>query len=103
MTTSHSFAGQGFDGLRTFGEMDDNCLLKQTREDEGISRAELAPLVGLHSGLRAVRAGVLSKDRHSHDSFLLTPPIDILFEAAPHLWGEDTRRSPGPPDADKTN
>ena len=43
------FRRPGFDGIRTFGEMDEiiAAFLKQIREEHGLPRAEFAPLVGL--------------------------------------------------------
>jgi transcriptional regulator with XRE-family HTH domain len=87
------FRRPGFDGIRTFGEMDEiiAAFLKQIREDQGLPRADFAPLVGLSVPVygRYERAfSRMTVTRMIHLCELLGfMPIDMLFEAAPHLWG----------------
>ena len=88
----------GFDGIRSFDERDEiiAAFLKQIREDQGISRAELAPLVGLSVPVygryeRAFSRMTVTRIIHLGELLGFTP-MDMLFEAAPHLWGRRKKK-----------
>jgi transcriptional regulator with XRE-family HTH domain len=83
----------GFDGIRTMGEMDEKigAFLRKAREKEGLIRTELAPLLGLSMQVYGRYERAFSKmhvTRMIHLCEILGfMPIEMLFEAAPHLWG----------------
>lgn len=84
----------GFDGIETLGEMDAkiSAFLRRKREDLGLSRNDLAPMLGLSAPVygRYERAfSRMTVTRMIHLCELLGfMPIDMLYEAAPHLWGK---------------
>lgn len=83
----------GFDGIQTSQQMDEriSAFLKKTREDKGLSRAELAQLLGLSVSVygRYERSeSRMTVPRLIHLSELMGfMPMDMIFETAPHLWG----------------
>lgn len=83
----------GFDGVHSFTEMDAKiaAFLRMKREERGMARHDLAPLLGISSQVygRYERAfSRLTVSRMVHLCELLGfMPIEMIFEAAPHLWG----------------
>jgi transcriptional regulator with XRE-family HTH domain len=89
------FRQSGFDGILTAKEMDEkiSAWLKKTREAKGISRADLAHLLGLS-------VSVYSRYERGSEARMSVPrlihlceimgfmPLDMIFDTAPHLWGE---------------
>ena len=71
----------GFEGVTTLGDMDSRIgeALREAREKQGLTRPHLAPLLGLATQVYG---------RYERGEAKL--PLDVLFSAAPHLWG-DTR------------
>ncbi|MDW9775126.1 helix-turn-helix domain-containing protein [Sinorhizobium meliloti] len=89
------FRQPGFDGTLTAKEMDEkiSAWLKKTREAKGISRADLAHLLGLSVSVygRYERGSEarMSIPRLIHLCEIMGfTPLDVIFETAPHLWGE---------------
>jgi len=86
----------GFEGVTTLGDMDSRIgeALREAREKQGLTRPHLAPLLGLATqvyGRYERGEAKLHVTRLVHLSELLDcSPLDVLFSAAPHLWG-DTR------------
>jgi transcriptional regulator with XRE-family HTH domain len=84
----------GFEGIDTLGEMDEklSAFLRRKREELGLSRDELAPMLGISRPVygRYERAfSRLTVTRMIHLCELLGfMPTDMLYEAAPHLWGK---------------
>ncbi|NRP74917.1 hypothetical protein ILFOPFJJ_05840 [Ensifer psoraleae] len=90
-----AFRQSGFDGTPTAKEMDEkiSAWLKKTREAKGISRAELAHLLGLS-------VSVYSRYERGSEARMSVPrlihlceimgfmPLDMIFDTAPHLWGK---------------
>jgi transcriptional regulator with XRE-family HTH domain len=90
------FRSPGFDGITTSQEMDEAIAqsLREHRVEQNLSRAELAQLLG---SLEAVYGRYERSVTKLHATQVLhlcevldIYPDDLLFEAAPHLWG-DTR------------
>lgn len=84
----------GFDGeISSFEEMEEklSAFVRKSREDSGLTRAEFASLVGLSTAVygRYERAfSHLTVGRMIHLCELLGfTPIEMLFPAAPHLYG----------------
>ena len=84
----------GFDGrITTLGHMEEliSAFLKKTREAQGLSRADVAPMLGLSIPVYGRYERAFSKmtvTRMIHLCEILGfMPIDMIFEAAPHLWG----------------
>ncbi|CUX72325.1 MULTISPECIES: helix-turn-helix transcriptional regulator [Agrobacterium] len=83
----------GFEGIVSFKEMDAKlaAFLRDARESEYLTRAEFAPIVGLSTAVygRYERAfSRMTVTRMIHLCELLGfMPIDMLFAAAPHLYG----------------
>ncbi|MDX0537426.1 helix-turn-helix domain-containing protein [Sinorhizobium medicae] len=89
------FRQSGFDGILTAKEMDEkiSAWLKKTREVKGISRADLAHLLGLS-------VSVYSRYERGSEARMSVPrlihlceimgfmPLDMIFNTAPHLWGK---------------
>ncbi|MDX1072709.1 helix-turn-helix domain-containing protein [Sinorhizobium medicae] len=89
------FRQSGFDGILTAKEMDEkiSAWLKKTREAKGISRADLAHLLGLS-------VSVYSRYERGSEARMSVPrlihlceimgfmPLDMIFNTAPHLWGK---------------
>lgn len=89
------FRQSGFDGILSAKEMDEkiSAWLKKTREAKGISRADLAHLLGLSVSVygRYERGSEarLSIPRLIHLCEIIGfMPLDMIFDAAPHLWGK---------------
>jgi len=84
----------GFEGIQTAKEMDERIsnFLKDIRESKNLSRAELAHLLGLSVSVygRYERAeSRMTVPRLIHLCELMGfMPIEMIFEAAPHLWGK---------------
>lgn len=84
----------GFDGVVTFADMEKSIseALKQVRADADLSRAEVALLLGSVEQVygRYERTQLkLHATQVLHLCELLEVfPDDLLFEAAPHLWGD---------------
>ncbi len=92
----------GFDGkITTLGDMEEliSAFLKKTREAQGLSRADIAPMLGLSIPVYGRYERAFSKmtvTRMIHLCEILGfMPIDMIFEAAPHLWGPHIRGSRG--------
>ncbi|MBD8555185.1 helix-turn-helix transcriptional regulator [Rhizobium sp. CFBP 8762] len=83
----------GFEGIVSFKEMDEKLavFLRKAREDEKLTRADFASIVGLSTAVygRYERAfSRITVTRMIHLCELLDfQPIDMLFAAAPHLYG----------------
>ncbi|ASY60762.1 putative transcriptional regulator (plasmid) [Sinorhizobium sp. CCBAU 05631] len=89
------FRQSGFDGILTAKEIDEkiSVWLKKTREAKGISRADLAHLLGLS-------VSVYARYERGSEARMSIPrlihlceimgflPLDMIFETAPHLWGK---------------
>ncbi|MDW9418481.1 helix-turn-helix domain-containing protein [Sinorhizobium meliloti] len=89
------FRQPGFDGILTAKEMDEkiSAWLKKTREAKGISRADLAHLLGLSVSVYARyergSEARMSIPRLIHLCEIMGfMPLDMIFETAPHLWGK---------------
>ena len=89
------FRQSGFDGILTAKEMDEkiSAWLKNTREAKGISRADLAHLLGLSVSVygRYERGSEarMSLPRLIHLCEVMGfTPLERIFETAPHLWGK---------------
>ncbi|UXN66207.1 helix-turn-helix transcriptional regulator (plasmid) [Phyllobacterium sp. A18/5-2] len=84
----------GFDGIATFGELDNKLgeALRRCRQEEGLSRAEIARLVGLSEqvyGRYERNSSKMTVSRLIHLSEVLgASPLSMLFSTAPHLWGK---------------
>ncbi|MBP1848302.1 transcriptional regulator with XRE-family HTH domain [Rhizobium petrolearium] len=84
---------EGFEGIVEFGEMDKKLgeALRIAREEHGLTRPELVPLVGLTPqvyGRYERGEAKLHVTRLVHLGELLDfSPLDLIFAAAPHLWG----------------
>jgi transcriptional regulator with XRE-family HTH domain len=85
---------RGFDGIATFGELDDKLgeALRRCRKKEGLSRADVAILVGLSEqvyGRYERNSSKMTVSRLIHLSEVLgASPLSMLFSTAPHLWGK---------------
>jgi transcriptional regulator with XRE-family HTH domain len=83
----------GFEGIVSFQEMEERIadFLRTAREDQNLTRAEFAPIVGLSTAVygRYERAfSTMTVTRMIHLCELLGfQPIDMLYAAAPHLYG----------------
>lgn len=83
----------GFDGITPLGGMDEKiaAFTRKAREDEGLTRAELAPLLGLSVPVYGRYERAFSKmhvTRMIHLCEILGfMPLEMIFEAAPHLLG----------------
>ncbi|WP_370007144.1 helix-turn-helix transcriptional regulator [Sinorhizobium fredii] len=89
------FRQPGFDGILTAKEMDEkiSAWLKKTREAKGISRADLAHLLGLSVSVYARyergSEARMSIPRLIHLCEIMGfMPLDMIFDTAPHLWGK---------------
>ncbi|WP_229002337.1 helix-turn-helix transcriptional regulator [Rhizobium sp. AB2/73] len=82
-----------FDGIAEFGEMDKKIgeALRLAREERDLTRPELVPLLGLTPqvyGRYERGEAKMHVTRLVHLSELLKfSPLDVIFAAAPHLWG----------------
>ncbi|AIC29887.1 XRE family transcriptional regulator protein (plasmid) [Rhizobium etli bv. mimosae str. IE4771] len=90
----------GFDGkITTLGDMEEliSAFLKKTREAQGLSRADIAPMLGLSIPVYGRYERAFSKmtvTRMIHLCEILGfMPIDMIFEAAPHLWGRTSEEA----------
>ena len=85
----------GFDGIKTFGELDEHLakFLRDAREKAGLTQADFAPLMGLSTPVYGRYERAFSKlhvTRMIHASEVLGfMPMDMIYDAAPHLWGND--------------
>jgi len=84
----------GFEGVATFQEMDEGIArsLRQFRLEKDLSRAELALLLGSIEAVygryeRAVTKLHATQVLHLCEVLEIFPD-DLLFDAAPHLWGQ---------------
>ena len=86
---------RGFEGISTFEEIDQKLAkyLREAREQAGLKQADFAPLMGLSTPVYGRYERAFSKlhvTRLIHICEVLGfMPIDMLFAAAPHLWGEN--------------
>ncbi|WP_433762920.1 helix-turn-helix domain-containing protein [Brucella anthropi] len=87
------FRRPGFNGISTFEEIDHRLAkyLREAREKAGLKQADFAPLIGLSTPVYGRYERAFSKlhvTRMIHICEVLgVMPIDVLYEAAPHLWG----------------
>jgi transcriptional regulator with XRE-family HTH domain len=78
---------------KTLGEIDERiaAFIRKAREDKDLTRAELAPLLGLSMQVYGRYERAFSKmhvTRMIHLCEILGfMPMEMLFSAAPHLWG----------------
>lgn len=90
---------RGFDGISTFEEIDQRLAkyLREAREQAGLKQADFAPLMGLSTPVYGRYERAFSKlhvTRMIHICEVLGfMPIDMLFAAAPHLWGENEQEA----------
>ncbi|MDH0369811.1 helix-turn-helix domain-containing protein [Brucella anthropi] len=88
------FRRPGFNGISTFEEIDQRLAkyLREARDKAGLKQADFAPLMGLSTPVYGRYERAFSKlhvTRMVHISEVLNVmPIDMLYEAAPHLWGK---------------
>jgi transcriptional regulator with XRE-family HTH domain len=93
------FRRQGPDGTPTFEELDARLgeALRQSRQEKGLSRADLATLVGLSEqvyGRYERSSSKMQVSRLIHLSEILgVSPLGMLFAAAPHIWGKTQEES----------
>ncbi len=91
------FRQGGFDAPPQFAEIDLRIgeFLRLERERRGLTRADLAPLVGLTTqvyGRYERGEAKLNVTRLVHLSEILGfSPLALLFVAAPHLWGHSEK------------
>ena len=84
----------GFEGTPELGEMDLRIgeALRAARERRGLTRPDLAPLLGITTqvyGRYERGEAKMHVTRLVHLSEALDfPPLDLIFSAAPHLWGK---------------
>ena len=89
------FRRPGFNGISTFEEIDQRLakFLREAREQAGLKQADFAPLMGLSTPVYGRYERAFSKlhvTRMIHICEVLgLMPIDMLYEAAPHLWGDN--------------
>ncbi|MFC6487105.1 helix-turn-helix domain-containing protein [Nitratireductor sp. GCM10026969] len=82
-----------FDGVRTLGEMEQRIAdhLRGKRKEKALSREELAELLGLSAQVYGRYERAFSKmhvTRMIHLCEVLgLMPMEMLFDAAPHIWG----------------
>ncbi|WP_421405579.1 helix-turn-helix domain-containing protein [Agrobacterium fabrum] len=85
---------EGFGGVSTFEELDAKLgeQLRKCRQSIGLSRADLATLVGLSEqvyGRYERSSSKMQVSRLIHLSEILgMSPLGLLFATAPHLWGQ---------------
>lgn len=85
----------GFAGVKTFGDMDLSLAksLREARERAGLKQAEFAPLMGLSTAVYGRYERAFSKmhvTRMIHACEVLGfMPLEMLFDAAPYLWGDN--------------
>lgn len=83
----------GFDGLVSFSEMEQTISenLKRIRIEKKLSRAELARLLGsvesVYGRYERTRLKLHATQVLHLCELLGIYPDDLLFEAAPHIWG----------------
>lgn len=84
---------EGFEGITELGEMDKKLgeALRVARDAQSLTRPDLVPLVGLTPqvyGRYERGEAKMHVTRLVHLSELLDfSPLDLIFAAAPHLWG----------------
>lgn len=85
---------QGFDGISTFDELDNKLgeELRRCRQKKGLSRADMATLVGLSEqvyGRYERNSSKMTVSRLIHLSEVLgISPLAMLYPTAPQLWGK---------------
>lgn len=85
---------RGFEEIVDLGEMDNRLgeALSRARKKRGLTRPELAPLLGLTTqvyGRYERGEAKMHVTRLVHLSELLDfAPWDLIYAAAPHLWGD---------------
>lgn len=85
----------GHDGINTFAEIDSKIanFLRKKREERGLTRNDLAPLLGISSQVYGRYERAFSKLHVTRMiqlcELLGFMPIEMLYEAAPHLWGSN--------------
>ncbi|WP_426124477.1 helix-turn-helix domain-containing protein [Pararhizobium sp. PWRC1-1] len=93
------FRRQGPNGMSTFEELDAKLgeELRKSRQEKGLSRADLATLVGLSEqvyGRYERSSSKMQVSRLIHLSEILgVSPLGMLFAAAPHIWGKTQEES----------
>jgi len=93
------FRRQGPNGISTFEELDAKLGegLRKSRQEKGLSRADLATLVGLSEqvyGRYERSSSKMQVSRLIHLSEILgVSPLSMLFAAAPHIWGKTQEES----------
>ncbi|RWB25770.1 helix-turn-helix domain-containing protein [Mesorhizobium sp.] len=84
------FRRPGFESIKTLGEIDERIaqFIRKAREDKDLTRAELAPLLGLSMQVYGRYERALSKMHVTRMIHLCGfMPMEMLFSSAPHLWG----------------
>jgi transcriptional regulator with XRE-family HTH domain len=87
------YRSSGFDGVTELAEIDNliGDALRNAREKQGLSRPDLAPLLGLTTqvyGRYERGEAKMHVTRLIHLSELLKfSPIEVIGAVAPHLWG----------------
>lgn len=82
-----------FDGVHTLDEMEQRIAahLRRKRKEKGLSREELGELLGLSAQVYGRYERAFSKmhvTRMIHLCEVLgLMPMEMLFDAAPHIWG----------------
>ena len=85
---------EGFEGAPALGEMDSRLgeALRVAREKQGLTRPDLSPLLGITTqvyGRYERGEAKMHVTRLVHLSEILKfSPLDLVFAAAPHLWGQ---------------
>ncbi|MDW5315945.1 helix-turn-helix transcriptional regulator [Rhizobium sp. PL01] len=93
------FRREGLSGTSNFEELDAKLgdELRKCRQAKGLSRADVATLVGLSEqvyGRYERSSSKMQVSRLIHLSEILgVSPIGMLFAAAPHLWGKTQEES----------
>lgn len=88
----------GFEGIVSFKEMDERlaAFLRKAREDEKLTRADFATIVGLSTAVYGRYERAFSRMTVTRMIHLCEPlgfqPIDMLFAVAPNAGGSE--RSP---------
>jgi transcriptional regulator with XRE-family HTH domain len=89
-----TYRREGFDGVHSFAEIDAKiaAFLRRKREEKGLARHDLAPLLGISTQVYGRYERAFSKLHVTRMiqlcELLGFMPIEMIFEAAPHLWGK---------------
>ncbi|WP_011578695.1 MULTISPECIES: helix-turn-helix domain-containing protein [Chelativorans] len=84
----------GFNGVPTFGEMETSLgrALRAKRSERKLTREQLATMIGLSTQVFGRYEKAISKmnvTRLIHLCEILdVSPVDLIYEAAPHLFGD---------------